>query len=99
MEGEDMADTVVRSTYLLTYSRVDLTRYPTRRSFADIVVGAYPDSEKNKLCMWPCSAEEHADGHPHYHMYLKFSANRRGRRGKNRILRNHGISIHFSSLQ
>ena len=94
-----MADTVVRSTYLLTYSRVDLTRYPTRRSFADIVVGAYPDSERNRFCMRACSTEEHADGHLYYHMCLKFSANRRGRRGKNRILRNHGISIHFSSLQ
>jgi hypothetical protein len=98
MAGEEMAATIVRSTYLLTYSRVDLTRFPTRRSFADIVVGAFPDSDRNKLLQWACSAEEHADGHPHYHMCLKFNANRRWRRGKNRIFQNHGISVHFSSF-
>ena len=40
--------------------------------------------------------EEHDDGNKHYHMCIKFSANRRWKEGKNSFYRKHGISVHFS---
>ena len=40
---------IVRSTYLLTYSRADLIKFPTRESFAMSMLECFPDTEKNKI--------------------------------------------------
>ena len=83
MADVELESKVVRSTYLLTYSQVNINAFPTRKSFVDMVVEAFPDTATNKLQMWACGVEEHADGNPHYHMSVKFSGNRRWKQGKN----------------
>ena len=88
----------VRSTYLITYSKVDVTKFPSRESFATAVLQCFPDTEKVKIVQWACCVETHKDGTPHYHMCVKFSNNRRWKEGKNSFMRDHGVSLHFSSF-
>lgn len=96
--GAELSYKTVRSTYLVTYSRADVIKFPTKSSFAEAVLQCFPDREKAKVVMWACSLETHKDGMPHYHMCMKFSGNRRWKEGKNLFYRTHGVSLHFSSL-
>ncbi len=92
-----MNPSVVRKTYLLTYSQLDLDKFPTRQSFANCVVEAFSsESVKCRLLRWVCSLEDHKDGGKHYHMALKFSLNKRWLSAKKSLLERHGISVHFS---
>ena len=95
MAAEELSYKVGRSTYLLTYSQVNINQFPTQQTFVDMMLEAFPDTESNKVEMWACGVEEHADGNPHYHMSIKF---RRWKRGKNAMLRNYGVSVHFSAF-
>lgn len=49
MADVELESKVVRSTYLLTYSQVNINAFPTRKSFVDMVVEAFPDTATNKL--------------------------------------------------
>ncbi len=87
----------VRSTYMVTYSQADLKRFPTRESFAKVVVRTFESKGKVKPLHWACSREDHADGGKHYHLALKLSGNKRWNRSKARLMDEYGISVHFSS--
>ena len=49
----DLSESAVRQVYLVTYSQVDLEKFPTRRSFAEAVVCSFNGANVNVL-HWVC---------------------------------------------
>ena len=67
----------VRRVYLITYSRADLVKFPTRRSFAHAVLASFSGVPAS-IQQWCCSQEEHQSSTgKHYHMAIKFDKNQR----------------------
>ena len=60
-----------RSVYMITYSRADLQKVPTKESFAEIITEAFHRSSTARIKQYICSVEAHQDGAPHYHMCVK----------------------------
>ena len=64
--------------YLVTYSRADLSKVPTKQVFADIVMKAFEHLDVAKVAHWVVAQENHdkeiagAFG-THYHMALKLT--------------------------
>ena len=87
----------VRHAYLVTYSQANLEQFPTRRSFAEAVVGSF-HSSNTRVMHWVCSRESHRDGGFHYHMALKLDRCRRWLCSKKFLKEQHSISVHFSDL-
>ena len=87
----------VRQVYLVTYSQANLEQFPTRRSFAEAVVGSF-HSSTTRVMHWVCSRESHRNGGFHYHMALKLDRCRRWLCSKKFLKEQHSISVHFSDL-
>ncbi|XP_072021057.1 uncharacterized protein [Amphiura filiformis] len=86
----------VRTVYLITYSRADVTQFPTRTSFSNAVLAAFARTPSQVL-QWVCAQEEHADGGLHYHMAIKLDRLQRWLRVKHNLEETHEIVVHFSS--
>ena len=74
----DLGKRVQRQVYLLTYSRADLSQFPTRESFAQAVVEVWKENGR-KILHWIVCREQHHDGDDaeygnHYHMAAKLDA-------------------------
>ena len=88
----------VRRVYLITYSRADLVKFPTRRSFAHAVLASFSGVPAS-IQQWCCSQEEHQSSTgKHYYMAIKFDKNQRWLSSKRYLLKNNGISVHFSAV-
>ena len=88
-----------RRTYLITYSQADLSKVPSRDSFAKLVVEAFTSrgNVKAKPLHWACCQEAHADGGKHYHLCIKLSEPQRWQAAKSYVAVRTGIILHFSS--
>lgn len=84
-----------RLVYLLTYSKVDLERFPSRESFAEVIKYSF-ECKGLRLLQWVVSLEPHKDGGYHYHMALKLSKRSRWLEVKRHIQAQHSISVNFS---
>ena len=77
----------VRRVYLITYSRADLVKFPTRRSFAHAVLASFSGVPAS-IQQWCCSQEEHQSSTgKHYHMAIKFDKNQRWLSSKRYLLK------------
>ena len=86
-----------RRTYLVTYSQVDLNKFPTRQSFGEMLEEQFnAGSGKAKVSHWACCLEEHQDKRLHYHVSLKLTAPNKWLKIKNSIIKEHNVSVHFS---
>ena len=74
---KELHQRAVRSVYLVTYSRADMTKCPTRESFANEVV-KYFQSTKVNVLHWVCCIEEHESNGQRFHLALKLSKTRDG---------------------
>ena len=89
--------------YLITYSRADLSKVPTRQLFAEIVVKAFEQLDVAKVAHWVVSQENHADNDTeqafgtHYHMAIKLTRRARWCRVRARLETKNGIKVNFSS--
>ena len=72
--GDEIDCSKPRRSYLITYSQAELSRFPTRESFAAAVCDVFT-SERSKFRPqhWACCLENHADNGVHYHMALKLT--------------------------
>ena len=87
----------VLSVYLITYSQVDLTKFPTRKIFAETVASLF-QSTNAKVVQWTCSMEKHElTGGDHYYMSIKLNKNKRWLPVKQKMSTDHGVEFHFSS--
>ena len=90
----------IRRCYLITYSKVDKSKFPTKESFAEAVVESFAvGKSKAKLVHWVCVREEHAEGGFHYHMAVKFSEGKRWKKAKKHLQTKYGISINFTESE
>ena len=86
-----------RRTYLVTYNKADLQKFPTRELFAKAVLTAFT-SRRGKFVPqhWACCLEKHSDGGYHYHVALKLSGPKRWLEAKRALETKHGIAVNFS---
>ena len=86
-----------RRTYLITYSKADFLKFPTRESFAKAIVAVF-SSKRSKVVPqhWACCLEKHSDGGYHYHVALKLSVPKRWLEAKRALEAEHGIVVNFS---
>lgn len=89
---------VGRRTYLVTYSKADMQKYPTRQSFGEMIAkyfDAGPSAVKTEY--WACCMEQHKDGSAHYHVSLKLNGVKKWYGVKKCILDKEKISVNFSN--
>ena len=96
-----------RIVYLLTYSRADTRKFPTRQAFAEAVLNARAHNSV-RILHWVVSLEAHAEtgadtdtespamNQHHFHMALKLCKKSRCLQVGNFIDREYGIQVHFS---
>ena len=94
--GSSLRSSAVRSVYLVTYSRADLSKFPNRRDFAEAFVTSF-EKGSAKVKHWCCSRENHADGAKHYHMVLKWHKSQRWLQSKRFLEENFAIEVNYSS--
>ena len=89
---------VNRRTYLITYSKADLSKFPSRESFGEVVVGGFNyDPGKVKVEYWACCLKQHKNAsRQHYHVSIKLSAPKRWNPVKTYLAQRYGICVHFS---
>ena len=84
-------------TYLITYSKADLSKFPSRESFAVAVTGAFTSTQsKVKPEHWAWCLERHLDNGFHYPLALKLTGPKKWLECKRSLQRTHGIIVHFS---
>ena len=86
----------VRQVYLVTYSQADLSKFPTRTSFAEAIVKSFTTTTASVL-HWCCSKEPHKRSGCHYHISVKLSNVKHWLPSKRYLLNHFGVSVHFSS--
>lgn len=87
-----------RSVYMITYSRADLQKVPTKESFAEIITEAFHRSGKARIKQYICSIEAHKDGAPHYHMCLKLDRQKKWKAVRKYLQDKKGIKVNFSDV-
>ena len=81
-----------RSVYLITYSRADKQKIPSKERFAEVI-----SNEFTGVRQWVCCEELHADNESsHYHLAIKLDRVKRWKLVRQRIQNNYGICINFS---
>ena len=92
-----LKNSTMRRQYLVTYSKANMTKFPTRETFAEAVVNSFTLSGKVTVQHWACCLEEHENtSGQHYHMCVKLSGPKRWNPVKNHLMSNHEIVINFS---
>ena len=87
-----------RRTYLVTYSQADLSKFPTRKSFAEAVATAFSKgSGKVTVDYYACCLEPHEKNSGyHYHVTIKLSGPKRWNPVRRELLELHHINVNFS---
>ena len=90
--------------YLITYSRADLEKIPTRQTFAKTVCEAFTKTTYATVKQWVVSREMHANNTNstsanifHYHMALKLQKRARWLSVPNLLNKRYGVKVNFSS--
>ena len=90
--------------YLITYSRADLEKIPTRQTFAETVCEAFAKTTHATVKQWVVSREMHASTTDstsanifHYHMALKLQKRARWLSVRNLLDERYGVKVNFSS--
>lgn len=102
-ESEQLRVREQRLVYLVTYSRADLEKVPTRKAFSEAVQEAWLKTTGVRVTQWVVSQEMHAEAGRtsfnifHYHMALKIEKRTRWLTVRNFLDEKHGIKVHFSS--
>ena len=89
-----------RRSFLVTYSKADVNKYPTRKAFGEMVAKHFDASfkagnSKTKVDYWACAKESHESGEPHYHVALKMNGAKKWLAVRNAIDREEGIQLNF----
>lgn len=93
------ADKGGRRQYLVTYSKADLDKIPTRQSFAEAVRNEFDYGRSVvKVEHWACCLEKHQDGISwHYHCCVKLNGVKRWMEVKERLNQRYGIVVNFQA--
>ena len=88
-----MAKNNPQRVYLITYSNLNVQKFPTRESFGRACATAFGG---NKVLYFACSKEEHQSGQQHYHVSIRLNQSQRWLHAKKYLEANHGIVANFS---
>ena len=97
MASQQLHSRQVRQVYLITYSRADLTQFPTRESFSLAVINAFAQMPA-KILHWVVAQEEHEDGGMHFHMAVKLDRRQRWLQVWNFLQCENNINVNTSVL-
>lgn len=82
-----------RRVFLITYSKADMSTFPTRESFSEQIVKAFGE---RFIVEWACCIEDHpTTGGKHFHMAISFNRSLRFAPVKKYFLKTFKVSIHF----
>lgn len=95
--SEQLGSRVNRRSFLITYAKADMFKFPTRGAFADAVVTALSETGQESPVQWACALESHKDDTPHYHLAVKFATERKWLSAKQYLHRNHDIVVNFAA--
>ena len=84
-----------RSVYLITYSKADMKKVPSREKYAEIILEGFSKGVA-KVLQYAVCKEQHKDGTPHYHMCLKLNKQRRWKGVRNILSNRYKINVNFS---
>ena len=84
-----------KRAFLVTYSQCDRRIFPTRESFATVVVEQLGATASAKPLFWACCLEDHKDAGQHYHLSVKLSAPKRWLAVKRTIEDRYGCVLNF----
>lgn len=103
---ESLGSRQQRIVYLITYSRVDFTKIPSKGKFAEAVVESW-DKCGIKLAHWVVAIERHENpgsscesseaSEFHFHMAIKLQRRGRWLMARNNLSDVYGIEVNFSS--
>lgn len=86
--------------YLVTYSQLDERKFPSRRSFGEMIAEEFNKGEGPvKVLHWACSKEPHKNGGHHYHCSVKFNGVKRWMTVRNNIESIYGIKVNFAQSE
>ena len=91
-----------RHVYLVTYSRADLNKIPTRGAFAEVIAQGWMQTTGVKIRQWVVAMEQHSstpegENSFHFHMALKLEKRTRWLRVRKFLDDRFGIKVNFSS--
>ena len=84
-----------RSVYMITYSRADLQKVPTKESFVELILEAFHRNGTAKIIQYICCVEPHKDGAPHYHMCIKLNKQKKWKAARKYLADKKGINVNF----
>lgn len=93
---KELSSRQLRSVYLITYSQADLTKFPSRETFADAVVEKFASNPGIEVVNWVCCKEKHQNNGEHYHLALKLNKVKRWLRIKQDFQREFDAVLNFS---
>ena len=99
VEEDELDPLVGRKQYLVTYSKANLQKFPTRESFGAAVQEEFDaGTSAAKVDYWACCLEPHkkSSGY-HYHCSIKLTGSKKWVSVKRRLTEKHGIVVHFSA--
>jgi hypothetical protein len=90
-----------KRVYLVTYSKADLVRFPTRESFAAVLEDHFSRSKNNnsnvKVEYLAVCREKHEDNSDHYHASVKLTGTKKWNGVKKSIYESHKIVLNFGT--
>ena len=105
-EGDDndfrtrnLSKSNVQRVYLVTYSRADQSKFPTRQSFGVAYFNERSTTKVDHICVqhWACSLKLHKNtSSMHYHLCVKLSGPKCWKSVKDNMMKNHGAVLNFS---
>ena len=98
-QSRQLSKNNVQRVYLVTYSRADQSKFPTRQSFGEQVVAYFNEKSTTKACVehWACCLELHENtSGVHYHLCVKLSGPKRWKSLKDNMMKKHGVVLNFS---
>lgn len=84
-----------RSVYMITYSKADLTKVPTKERFVELIFEAFHRTGTARIIQYICCIERHKDGAPHYHMCIKFDKQKKWKAARKYLADKKGINLNF----
>ena len=97
-DTDSLGKRFICKVYLVTYNRVNKGKCSNRGRSAEMVLEAF--ALRKKSSAWPVqravSKEPHSQSAFHYHMFVKFSNNKRWYGAKCHVLASCNISVHFN---
>ena len=93
---KELSSRQLRSVYLITYSQADLTKFPSRETFAEAVTQKFGSNPGIDVVNWVCCMEKHQRKGEHYHLALKLNKVKRWLTIKQQFQREFNVVLNFS---